>query len=477
VRPERRFVLYWMIAYRRRRSNFALERAANEARRLRRPLVVLEALRLDYPHASDRLHRFVIDGMAANRRDFTRAPILYHPWIERKRGAGRGLIETLARDACLIVTDDYPCFFVPRAVAAAASRVDVRVEAVDGNGLLPLRATDHVFARAFDFRRFLQRELPDHLLAPPAADPLAAIALPRLDALPREIERRWPAASARELASPDLSALPIDHEVTQVRDARGGATAARKTLERFVEDGLSRYAEDRLDLDRPATSGLSPYLHFGHIGSHQVLGAVSEREAFDPSGLGGPAGGKVRGWWGMSAGAEAFLDQLVAWRELGFNLSARRPDHDRYESLPEWARRTLDAHENDRRRPLYALHELEAAATHDTIWNAAQRELLETGRIHNYLRMLWGKKILEWSPTPRRALERMIHLNDKYALDGRDPNSYSGICWCLGRYDRAWGPERAIYGKVRYMSSESARRKLRMKRYLERFGEQEGQSS
>jgi deoxyribodipyrimidine photo-lyase len=459
-----------MVAFRRRRSNYALEHAANEARRLDKPLVILEALRLDYPWASDRLHRFVIDGMAVNRRDFAGAQVLYHPWIEREHGGGRGLIETLARDACLIVTDDYPCFFVPRAVAVAAGRVDVRLEAVDANGLLPLRAADRVFARAFDFRRFLQRELPAHLLEPPAADSLAALELPRLEALPAEVSRRWPAATADDLASPSLGALPIDHAVAAVDDTRGGAKAAHAVLERFVDRSLDRYADGRLDLDDPVTSGLSPYLHFGHLGTHQVLAAVTEREGFDPSRLGGPAGGKARGWWGLSAPAEAFLDQLVTWRELGFNLNARVDDYDRYESLPEWARRTLREHEDDPRPYLYSPEQLEGADTHDPIWNAAQRELLETGRIHNYLRMLWGKKILEWSPSARDALDTMIRLNDKYALDGRDPNSYSGICWCLGRYDRAWGPERPIFGKVRYMSSESARRKLRMTRYLERFG-------
>jgi deoxyribodipyrimidine photo-lyase len=477
VRPERGFVLYWMVAYRRRRSNWALEHAAHAAQRLRKPLVVLEALRVDYPFASDRLHRFVIDGMAANRRDFAGAPVLYHPWIEPEAGGGRGLIETLARDACLVVTDDYPCFFVPRAIAAAAAgRADVRFEAVDGNGLLPLRAADKVFARAFDFRRFLQRELPGHLLETPADDPLAAIDLPRLDALPPEVASRWPAATAAELRRPVLAALPIDHGVPVVPGVAGGAAAAQAALQSFVGERLARYETHRLDLDDPATSGLSPYLHFGHLGSHQVLAAVAERERWNPSRLadGVPraaAGGAARGWWGMSSAAEAFLDQLVTWRELGFNLTARVEGYDRYESLPEWSRRTLAAHHNDPRPDVYSLEQLEAAATGDPVWNAAQRELVETGRIHNYLRMLWGKKILEWSPSPRDALGVMIQLNDRHALDGRDPNSYSGIFWCLGRYDRPWAPERPIFGMIRYMSSESARRKLRMKRYLERFGE------
>ena len=171
-----------------------------------------------------------------------------------------------------------------------------------------------------------------------------------------------------------------------------------------------------------------------------------------------------------STTAESFLDEAITWRELGLNFCSKRADYDRYESLPLWARQTLEEHAADPRAQVYSLAELESAATHDELWNAAQRELLRTGRMHNYLRMLWGKKILEWSATPRAALEVMIELNNKYALDGRDPNSYSGIFWCLGRYDRAWGPERAIYGKVRYMTSQNTARKFAVDGYLARFG-------
>jgi deoxyribodipyrimidine photo-lyase len=172
----------------------------------------------------------------------------------------------------------------------------------------------------------------------------------------------------------------------------------------------------------------------------------------------------------VSAAAEAFLDELVTWRELGFNMCAWRADFDRYESLPAWARAALDAHAADRRPWLYAPDELERGTTHDALWNAAQMQIVREGRMHNYLRMLWGKKILEWSASPREALSVMIHLNNKYGLDGRDPNSYSGIFWCLGRYDRPWGPERPIFGSVRYMSSENTARKFPVKGYIARYG-------
>ena len=165
-----------------------------------------------------------------------------------------------------------------------------------------------------------------------------------------------------------------------------------------------------------------------------------------------------------------WLDEFVTWRELGYNMTANRGDYDQYDSLPDWSRATLKMHIRDRREFVYSLDDFAAADTHDELWNAAQRQLLRQGRIHNYMRMLWGKKILEWTSTPREALDVMVELNNRFAIDGRDPNSYSGIFWCLGRYDRPWGPERPIFGTVRYMSSANTRTKLRVKEYLRKFG-------
>jgi deoxyribodipyrimidine photo-lyase len=172
----------------------------------------------------------------------------------------------------------------------------------------------------------------------------------------------------------------------------------------------------------------------------------------------------------MSPPAESFLDELITWRELGYNFCHQRRDYEKYSSLPDWARATLEVHASDKREHMYSLAEFENAATHDELWNAAQRELVREGRIHNYLRMLWGKKILEWTASPEQALEVMIELNNKYALDGRNPNSYSGIFWILGRYDRPWGPERKIFGKIRYMSSANTARKVHVDDYLAKYG-------
>ena len=204
-----------------------------------------------------------------------------------------------------------------------------------------------------------------------------------------------------------------------------------------------------------------------------MFDALSRLEDWTPGKIQGKPTGSSQGWWGTSPAAESYLDELITWRELGYNMCWQRPDYDQYESLPEWAQRTLQEHASDHRSYIYSREQFESALTHDPLWNAAQSQLVREGRIHNYLRMLWGKKILEWTSSPREALGFMIELNNKYALDGRNPNSYSGIFWVLGRYDRAWGPERPVFGKIRYMSSENTARKVRVKEYIQRYCELE----
>jgi deoxyribodipyrimidine photo-lyase len=367
-----------------------------------------------------------------------------------------------------VVTDDFPAFFLPRMIAAAGRALDVSLEAVDSNGLLPLAATDRVFTTAASFRRFLHKTLPDLLQenAFPSDDPFADG--PRLAAkpeLPDAVLKKWPSGFDVTLAD-----LPIDHTVGPVA-TRGGQSAAWRVLEAFLDERLARYVDDRNapDPERDASSGLSPYLHFGHLSVHEVFSTLMTREGWTTRRIRSKAVGRREGWWGASAAAESFLDELITWREIGLNMCHLRDDCDRYESLPSWARATLDAHVKDQRAHRYTLKQFESGETYDPLWNAAQRQLVRDGRMHNYLRMLWGKKILEWSSSPRAALKTMIHLNNRYALDGRDPNSYSGIFWVLGRYDRAWGPEREIFGKIRYMSSESTARKLRVKNYIAKY--------
>jgi deoxyribodipyrimidine photo-lyase len=344
---------------------------------------------------------------------------------------------------------------------------------VDSNGLVPLRATERAYPTAFAFRLFLQKNLRHHLSSFPEPDPLSGVQLRRLGPLPSAVTKAWPRAGADLLAADRaaLRALPIDHDVGPVDETRGGFEAGGATLQAFLGSRLARYADERNQPEQDVASGLSPYLHFGHVSVHEVFSDLMTTERWTTRALGATAGGKREGWWGASPAAEAFLDELVTWREVGYTMSHHRPDYDQYESLPDWARATLDAHARDRRAHCYTLEQFDAARTHDPLWNAAQTQLRREGRIHNYLRMLWGKKILEWSASPRDALAIMIELNNKYALDGRDPNSYSGIFWVLGRYDRPWAPERPIFGTVRYMSSENTARKVRVKGYIARYSQ------
>jgi deoxyribodipyrimidine photo-lyase len=461
-----------MIAARRAAWNFALDRAVDHAQALRKPLVVFEALEVDYPWASDRLHCFVMQGMHDNLQAFAGSPVTYFPYVEPRPGAGRGLLETLAKSACAVITDEFPCFFLPRIVSAAATRLDVCLEVADSNGLIPLAAPDRAFTTAASFRRFVQRTLPGHLNAVPRAKPLEHVDLDALPALPYEVTSRWSAASPALLdgAASAVKTLPIDHDVPPVA-MHGGARAAQEALETFVADRLPRYGEMHNEPEADITSRLSPYLHFGHLAAHHVFDRVMGHEGWSRRRIAGKrASGARGGWWGTHPSTERFLDQLIVWRELGYNMCAKRPDdYDRYDSLPAWAQDTLRIHRRDRRPHVYELATLERGATHDPLWNAAQGQLLQEGWFHNYMRMLWGKKILEWSKTPQAALERMITIMNRWSLDGRNPNSYSGYFWTLGRYDRPW-PERPIFGTVRSMSSSNTARKIEVRKYIATFG-------
>ena len=474
IRPDGEYVMYWMIANRRMGWNYSLQRAVDWAKLLGKPLLIFEPLRCKYRWASDRFHYFVIQGMADNRAACAGKCVTYYPYVEPAPDSARGLLDALAKRSCLIVTDDFPCFFLPKMVKHVGSRLSVLLEAVDSNGILPMRNTDRVFARAFDFRRYLQKTIQPYLLERPRPHPLSRVKLPKLDGLPNTIFNQWPSADVDRLGkSPELlSEYPIDHSVGIV-DSIGGSTAARRVLKRFLDRRLVHYG-DRNQPQEENSSGLSPYLHFGHVSAHQVFHDAVEREGWTVASTSDKTSGSSSGWWGTSEPLESFLDELITWREMGFNMCSKRSDFHKYESLPDWAQETLANHARDHRPFQYDLHEFETASTHDSLWNAAQVQLLREGRIHNYLRMLWGKKILEWSESPRKALATMIELNNKYALDGRNPNSYSGIFWVLGRYDRAWGPERAIFGKIRYMSSENTARKVRVKEYIKRYSTSPG---
>jgi len=477
---EGEYILYWMIATRRFNYNASLEYAASMAKKYQKPLLVIEEISTSHPFANDRITSFVIQGMLDNVSTFNDNNIRFIPWVETPLSGPMGLLKTLSKKAVMIITDDFPTYYPLIAINSASKSVKTKMFAVDSNGVFPMSWESRIFPTAHTFRRFIHANFSRCMDTWPRPNPLdedydysmndelfstiteaCSMKLPPFEWL-------WRCGEGGSTGKIALSTIDIDHDVQPVPHVRGGRNMAEKKLSLFLSDRLERYHLDRNNVEKPSVSGLSPWLHFGHISSIEMVQNIIDLTEWTPEMITLSRKGSREGWWGLSPGVESFLDQIITWRDLGFNNAFNNKDHDKYESIPEWAKTTLSEHSDDERM-LYTFEQIESAETHDEVWNAAQQELLQTGIIHNYLRMLWGKRILEWASTPKQAAEWMIQLNDKYALDGRDPNSYTGIFWVLGRHDRAWGPERAIFGKIRYMSSANTKRKMNLKPYLQQF--------
>ena len=468
VQENRDFVLYWMIANRRLEWNFSLQRAVEEANRLQKPLVVLEALRSGYRWASDRLHTFVIEGMIDNKAYAATKGVCYYPYVEMESNAGRGLLKELASRACCVVTDYFPCFFLPKMVDSAAQKIDVRLEAIDSNGIYPLSHPERDFTTAASFRRHLQKNILPFITNLPKASPLDDLQHKDIDI--SDIQNQWSITEPSQILSENfLLNIPINHDIKPV-SKKGGRQQALEVAKTFLKSKVQRYHTDRNALENGAASGLSPYIHFGHISVHELVDAIINKEHWTPQNVAPKPNGSRDGWWGMSKGSESLMDELITWRELGYVFCHRNlDDYDKLSSLPDWALKTIEEHKSDERPTIYTLEQMANAQTHDKLWNAAQRQLVQDGVIHNYVRMLWGKKVYEWSANAEEAIQNLIELNNRYAIDGRNPNSYSGIFWITGRFDRAWGPVRPIFGKLRYMASGSTQKKLKTANYERRF--------
>jgi deoxyribodipyrimidine photo-lyase len=495
--PRGQYVLYWMQTSRRLHHNHALDYAAAWARQWHKPLVVYEGLKRNYPWANARHHTFVLQGMRDNAAAARRLGVTYWPFVETPDFSGHGLLRRLAAAACLVVSDDYPAYIVPAHLQALAQAIDVPLVAVDSNGLIPLRQLGPLPAAAAHLRPRWHRQFP-------AAWQQRAQPVPDLPAdVRRIVDPPFPVWNVEQDISATVAHLDVDPSVAPVAATAGGTVAGQARLRHFLAVGLPRYAQQRNlpnDPAQGAASGLSPYLRWGHISVQEVVEAVLGPN-WSTAELNMAASGRREGFFCPNANVNAFLDELLIWRDVGYVWHrffreqvlhgqpggthswhhGPQPPHFHFARwdfspqpqdplalvLPSWAYSTLQRHASDRRQHCYSLEQFEAADTHDPLWNAAQQELRLTGRIHNYLRMLWGKKVLEWSATPQQAYYILEHLNNKYALDGRDPNSYTGILWCFGLFDRPWAPERPIYGVVRYMSSDNTARKFPLQGYYD----------
>jgi deoxyribodipyrimidine photo-lyase len=429
-RPEAKYVLYWAQTNRRAGWNHALVYAAELANRAGLPLLVYEGLTCAYAYASDRMHTFVLEGVPDTESRLRKLGIGYLFHLCRKRSDPDDVLDGLVQDAAAVVTDDHP-IFVP-------SKLSVPYYAVDSSCIVPMSQMEKREYAAYTIRPKIRKLLPRYLKPVPAIRMRSKFNLP----LPRFHTYVTSSNIGALVASCD-----IDHGVRPVPGIQGGAREAERRLKNFLRKNLSRYSTFHSEPSAHATSSLSPYLHFGHLSSLQVALAVEDHASKH----------KLM--------ADEFLEELIVRRELAFNFARFSDNVESLENLPRWALATLKKHARDKRDPVYSPDQFERALTHDPLWNAAQKELVLRGKIHGYYRMYWGKKIIEWSKTPEEALRTMIYLNDRYALDGRDPNGYTNILWCFGLHDRPW-IERPIFGQVRYMSYPGMRRKTDVDAYI-----------
>ncbi|MGF1670996.1 MAG: hypothetical protein ACFCU6_11140 [Balneolaceae bacterium] len=469
--PDGEYVLYWMQINRRFHYNFALEYAVAWANKLDKPLLILEAFSCDYPWATSRSHTFMMQGMKEHLDYATRQKLNYISFVELETGQYENLLKKVAKNAALLVTDEYPVFIIRNRNETYPREMDIPYITVDSNGLIPLGVTEKDPYSAYFFRKIMQENFIEAFTNPPEKDPLDLLDNKSDVNLNEEYFRDLPDAekSLNDIEG-TIAELTIKKDVKPVR-WHGGRAAALGMLGQFVKNGLLEYDEKRNDPDENKTSQLSPWLHFGKISEYEIVKTVLN---YQPDGWDLDKitfnKGSTGDFFNGNPNIDSFLDEVITWREAGFHFAHHRPDYDQFESLPDWALKTMDQHRGDKREWIYSYEELEESKTHDDIWNAAQTQLREEGIIHNYLRMLWGKKVIEWTPDYETALQYLINLNNTYAIDGRDPNSYSGIFWCFGRFDRAW-QERPVFGKLRYMTSNSTRKKVKLKNYLEKYGD------
>lgn len=438
MNAKARYVLYWMQMFKRVENNHSLIWAIRKANELKVPLVVYEGLKYYYPWASDRIHTFILEGVEEKRKAFEELGIRYIFYLQRDGDSPKQTVAKLAKDAALIVTDDFPCFIIPEHNRRIAERASIAVHAVDSNGIIPMSKFEKEEYAAYTIRPKIKKLL-DRYLKPPPEESLVT------DSLALEIDCPETAVNADNIAEL-VAECDIDHSVAPSEIYKGGTIAGRKRLADFVKHILPDYEIARSKPDRDGSSRLSSYLHFGYLSPLEIAIAVSVSDA--------PQGSK-----------DAYLEELIVRRELSYNMTRFNAEYDSLDALPPWVHKTMRDHASDERQYLYSLEQLEAGETHDELWNAAQREMVRTGEMHNYVRMLWGKNVIAWSPSYELAFETLVHLNNKYCLDGRNPNSYAGILWCFGKHDRPWF-ERPVFGTIRYMASHSTGKKFDSNKYI-----------
>ncbi len=437
-------VVYWMQRAQRGRDNHAVDFAVKVGNALGLPVVVYFAGIANFPHANLRHYAFLNQGLADIESDLAERNVAFV-----LRNAPHESHERLLADvgAAFVVGDENPMRAPEKWRRELAAKIKIPFWTVDADVVVPSKLMERAQYGAYTIRPRLYRLLPEFL---------ASYENPKA-------EKEWKRPKGFVADSPreDMTRgwKDLDRSVGPVEAWTGGTRAGMKRLRHFVEKLLRNYERDRNRPELDGTSAMSPYLHFGHVGPLTIVLALEAAVAKDKT---------------LKSARDAFLNELIVWRELAVNFVKYTPRYDTVECAEDWAKKTIAEHARDERELLYSLKELEAGETYDQLWNAAQTQMVMHGWMHNYLRMYWAKKILEWTPDVKTAVKWAIYLNDKYELDGRDPNGYAGIAWSmLGKFDRAWG-ERPVFGKIRYMSGASTGRKFDSKLYIEQMRALEG---
>lgn len=433
------YVLYWMQMFKRATNNHALSFAVEQANERKLPLVVYEGLKFYYPWANDRLHTYILEGVEEKRRAFERMGIRYVFYLQKDKNSPKQTVKKLAARAALLVTDDFPCFIIPDHNRRIVEKATIPVYAVDSNGIIPMSCFEKEEYAARTIRPKIKRILDDYLQ--PFKETPIKIKKPdlKVDCPDTEVTEK----NLLKL----VAECDIDHSVAPSPIYHGGETNAHKRLKHFLEKILPVYDETRSRPEIDGVSRLSSYLHFGFISPLEIALGVKDADA--------PQKAK-----------DDYLEELIVRRELSYNFTRHNKDYASLKALPDWAQETMKEHEPDERPEIFTLKQMERCETYDELWNATQREINLTGECHNYVRMLWGKLVIQWSKDYETAFAALDDLNNRLCLDGRNPNSYAGILWCFGKHDQAW-KERPIFGKLRYMTSASTGKKFDSKRYIE----------
>ena len=425
-----RYILHWMQASQRVEFNHALEYAISKANELSKPLVVYFGIAENYPEAYERHYYFMLEGLKEVQSSLRKKDI---KMVVRPEQPEIGVPE-MSKNACLVVVDRGYLRIQRAWRTHVAKQISCPLIQVETDVVVPVEeASPKEEYSAATFRPKIRKKLGYYLL------PLQNC-YPSISSLGMNFDSFDIGDTEKA-----VSRLDIDSSVKKVDHPHGGTNEARKHFKDFLENKLEKYPVLRNDPTQNVLSDMSPYLHFGQISPLYIALKVSATNSFEK---------------------DAYLEELIVRRELAVNFVFYNQNCDSFDGLPEWAKKTLNEHSIDTRQYTYTLEELEDAKTNDPYWNAAQQEMKIKGKMHGYMRMYWGKKILEWSNTPQKAFQTALHLNNKYELDGRDPNGYAGVAWCFGKHDRAW-KERNVFGKVRYMNAKGLKRKFDADNYVE----------